>query len=195
MREDIKLQILKNLLLEVTKKYDEFIEAQEERLKETFEKATKDGLTGIYNRIYFEDIVNRKILKAKRDKSSFFIVFIDLDNFKYVNDNYGHEAGDKLLKEVVKIIKDNIREYDILARYGGDEFVLFIEDISEKEVKQILKRIVFLVEEKFKTFNNSLSFGISKFLDDGDNLKTLLKVADKRMYEQKINKKIKQELL
>ena len=195
MREDIKLQILKNLLLEVTKKYDEFIEAQEERLKETFEKATKDGLTGIYNRIYFEDIVNRKILKAKRDKSSFFIVFIDLDNFKYVNDNYGHEVGDKVLKEVVKIIKDNIREYDILARYGGDEFVLFIEDISEKEVKQILKRIVSLVEEKSNIFNNSLSFGISKFLDDGDNLKTLLKVADKRMYEQKINKKIKQELL
>jgi len=100
MREEVKIKILQSLLDEVTKKYDYFIANRERIYKETYEMAVKDSLTGLYNRQYFEDFVVKLIKKGLRENRDFSVIFIDLDNFKPINDNYGHAKGDKVLKKV-----------------------------------------------------------------------------------------------
>lgn len=201
MREEIKIKILENLLEEITKKYDYFISKQEEKYKETYEKAVKDSLTGLYNRFYFLDSLRRSIIRTKRKREKVFIIFVDLDNFKPINDYFGHIEGDKVLKEVAKILKENFREYDIVSRFGGDEFlVLFVgEELPIDRVEKIKK----IVEDKFKKYHLSFSYGISVYPDDikeknlyTDNIiKKLLKIADERMYKMKEEKKKNQEIL
>lgn len=197
MREEIKIKILENLLEEITKRYDYFISKQEEKYKETYEKAVKDSLTGLYNRFYFLDSLRRSIIRTKRKREKVFIIFVDLDNFKPINDYFGHIEGDKVLKEVAKILKENFREYDIVSRFGGDEFlVLFVgEELPIDRVEKIKK----IVEDKFKKYHLSFSYGISVYPDDikeknlyTDNIiKKLLKIADERMYKMKEEKKEK----
>jgi len=191
MREDIKIKLLQNLLEEITKKYDEFIAMQQDKIEQTFEKAIKDPLTGLYNRLYFFEFTRQSFERVKRKGGNIVLIFLDLDNFKYVNDNYGHKKGDEVLKEVADILKIIFRDYDVLVRYGGDEFIIFAE-IDSKEfnnINSLLKSFKERLEEKFKKYILSVSYGIALFPDDADNVKDLINIADKRMYEQKKQKK------
>jgi len=191
MREDIKIKLLQNLLEEITKKYDEFIAMQQDKIEQTFEKAIKDPLTGLYNRLYFFEFTRQSFERVKRKGGNIVLIFLDLDNFKYVNDNYGHKKGDEVLKEVADILKIIFREYDVIVRYGGDEFIIFAE-IDSKEfnnINSLLKSFKERLEEKFKKYILSVSYGIALFPDDADNVKDLINIADKRMYEQKKQKK------
>jgi diguanylate cyclase (GGDEF)-like protein len=193
MREDIKIKILQSLLDEVTKKYDYFIANKEKIYKETYEMAVKDHLTGLYNRQYFEDYVVNLIKKGLREDRDFSLVFIDLDNFKPINDNFGHAKGDEVLQKVAKVLKQIFRDYDIITRLGGDEFAIIVGNLLSKErIEEIRKEF----EEAFKNFKLSFSYGVvnlkeidSESLNEDEILNLLLNLADRRMYEEKIKRK------
>jgi diguanylate cyclase (GGDEF)-like protein len=193
MREEVKIKILKSLLDEVTKKYDYFIANRERIYKETYEMAVKDSLTGLYNRQYFEDFVVKSIKKGLRENRDFSLIFIDLDNFKPINDNYGHTKGDEVLKKVAKLFKQTFRDYDIIARLGGDEFVVVAENLSNKDRIEKVRKVF---EEVFKDFNLSFSYGVAnlkeievKSLNEEEILNFMLILADGRMYEEKMKRK------
>ena len=193
MREKIQIQLLKNLLEEITHKYDEFIEEQEKELKEIKLESNKEPLTGLYNRKFLFNINKIWIEENRRKNFSFALVFIDLDNFKPINDSFGHEEGDKVLKEVASILKKNFRERDFIIRLGGDEFIVLI-DLQNTHINNIEKMIESLrkkIEEKLGKYNLSFSYGIAIYPQDGKDLSTLLEKADIRMYEQKKKRKLK----
>ncbi|MBZ4682482.1 GGDEF domain-containing protein [Thermodesulfobacterium sp.] len=195
MREEIKIRLLQNLLEEITKKYDSILSLKEQKLKDTYLMAIKDELTGLYNRYYLKDYLAKLIEKLKRNKNNkLFLIFIDLDNFKLINDTYGHNKGDNVLKEVAEILTANFRKYDIISRYGGDEFIVLLE--SNEDPTKRINALRQNIEEIFKEFNLSFSYGISIFPDDIENInmptqeiiKLLIEIADKRMYEEKTKK-------
>ncbi len=177
---DIKLQILLNILDEVSSKYDEMVKVKEELLKEAEYKSTHDLLTGVYNRSFFKKKINELI----KTNTPFSIAFIDLDNFKYVNDTFGHNKGDEVLIKTAKILKSNLKGKDIIARFGGDEFVVAIIDCDEKCAKHMLEKIQKEINFVFREYEVSASIGIASF----PKIKTydeLIKTADKKMYEAK----------
>jgi diguanylate cyclase (GGDEF)-like protein len=191
MKSEIKIKLLENILEEVTKKYDYFIEKQNQLLKHNFELATRDQLTGLYNRYYLEDYVKQAFDKMYRYKLSLILIFIDIDNFKYVNDTFGHEEGDNVLKEVSRIFKENFRKYDLVVRYGGDEFIVFLEEDSynKKEIKNLLDNIVNRIEDSLREFKISASYGCAVAPDEANSLGELISIADERMYKHKKAKK------
>ena len=187
MRENVKIKILQNMLAEVTNKYDYFIAQKDEILKKTFEKAIKDSLTGFYNKEYMLDYATKLYKKAKRENLEFLLIFLDLDNFKSVNDTYGHERGDEVLKEVTEIIRKSFREYDTFVRYGGDEFIIIIE-IKEKsflqKISKFLNELNKKINKKFEKYNLSISFGMA-LSSEAKDINELIQIADMRMYQMK----------
>jgi len=189
MREEIKIQILQNLLTIVTQKYDYFTSYQKILIEENFQKAIKDPLTQLYNRAYLEDIANKLLNEAKREEEKIALIFIDLNNFKIVNDIYGHEKGDEVLKEVANELKKSFRNYDIIVRYGGDEFIVLLKIPKEKfNLEKILNSIDERIKNKLNKYNISLSFGIATTQESFD-LEKLIELADERMYKDKRRKK------
>jgi len=147
-----------------------------------------DELMGVLNRRGLEYFVSEKIRESERFKKKFGILFIDIDDFKKINDTYGHKMGDKILKMVAEALKSNLRANDILARYGGDEFVVISEITSEDELKSLASRIMILIrnsfiEEKGKIIKVSLSIGGS--ISEKGNLERALEKADSLMYISK----------
>jgi len=194
MKEKIQIQLLKNLLEEITQKYDEFIKAQENELKDIKLKSNKEPLTELYNRKFLYNYIEKIWIKTnRRENFSFALIFIDLDNFKPINDNFGHEEGDKVLKEVANILKENFRKSDFIIRYGGDEFVILInlQNNHISNIKKIINSLRKRVEEKLNKYNLSFSYGIAIYPKDGKSLSTLLKKADIKMYKEKKKRKLK----
>jgi len=194
MKEIVKIQLLKNILAEVTKQYDDVIAAQNRELEEHFERAVKDQLTGLYNRYYLFEYANKSLQKLEREGKNAIVIFFDLDNFKYVNDKLGHKEGDRVLGEVAEILKSVFRNYDIVARLGGDEFAIYIEspiqqDKDKKEIEKLLSLVVERIESRFNEYHISASYGSAMFPKDGKNLNDLIEAADLRMYEKKREKR------
>jgi len=183
---EVKLQILLNILDEVTKKYDEIFEFKEKLLKEANYKSTHDLLTTLFNREYFIKQVNKFFEKNKK----FTMAFIDLDNFKHVNDSFGHEKGDKILIKTAEIIKKNIKGKDIAARFGGDEFVIALLDCDIECGKKLLSKIKDEINQTFEKYNVTASIGIASS-EEVNNYEELLKLSDTRMYKSKFNGKNK----
>ena len=155
-----------------------------------------DEVTGIPNRRYFVREVAKRIRHYKNEKMAF--IFIDLDNFKYINDTYGHDAGDLLLIEFTKIIKNMQIEDSLFARYGGDEFVIVQYNLQEKhQIKSILDNIIKKLSNPIiindKEVFCTLSIGVSIYPIDGKDMAILLKRADMAMYLAKINGKNRYE--
>ncbi len=153
------------------------------------ELAKKDALTGVLNRFAFHEELRKLISSARRTKSKFAVLFLDLDHFKEVNDLYGHAAGDTLLKEVVSRVLPNIRCEDIFARFGGDEFVLILTNIKDDTIKELVEKAIHLFRKPWLVNNQKLnittSVGISIFPDDADTENKLVSHADKAMYKSK----------
>jgi len=154
--------------------------------------AHQDTVTGLSNRLDFSEFLEIQLEQAKRNNHKLALLFIDLDNFKHVNDNYGHEAGDNLLKEVAERLKISIRKSDaLIARLGGDEFSVILPDIAEdKNAFYIAKRILKEINSPFKIDGNievliSASIGISTYPFAGDSIQALCRNADLAMYEAK----------
>lgn len=149
-----------------------------------------DSLTGIFNRKKFEEYSKLAILNAKRYNHIFCLVVIDLNKFKFINDNYGHNFGDQVLKFFTQIVQNNIRESDHFFRTGGDEFVLILYDAEIYDGKNVIKKLKQvlatspLISEIITLFVDA-SFGISEFNKDGNTIDSLYKIADEKMYQEK----------
>ncbi|MCM3388358.1 sensor domain-containing diguanylate cyclase [Ureibacillus chungkukjangi] len=180
-------------LLEKVNGQFEDITRQKELEIELKRMAYFDELTDIPNRKMLDRQIQKALVRSKRHRHNFSIMFIDLDDFKKVNDTLGHDAGDQLLIDVVSRINNCIREEDVISRIGGDEFIVMFEETGKDEIEQIAKRIIEYVGEPY-TINDesaciSLSIGISMYPDDGEDKDTLIKAADKAMYSAKNNGK------
>ena len=138
----------------------------------------------------FHDRLKVAISNAQRGNKKIAVVFIDLDHLKLINDKYGHEMGDELLKAVGNIFIHAIRKVDTVARYGGDEFVIILWDVCNKDnvvkiVKNIQEKFLNPIRIEKNEFMVSLSIGISLFPDDGNTKESLVGNADKAMYKIK----------
>lgn len=158
--------------------------------KKTVRLSKYDRLTGIFNRSYFEEVFQNYYKKALRYQEKFVIAILDMNNLKAINDTLGHDAGDYALKELVNQINLDIRESDIFARYGGDEFIIIFFNATEKEVQLKLITLQIKIEQKVFLYNKNLiglsfSYGTSYFPRDTKSLEELLKTADSNMYLNK----------
>jgi diguanylate cyclase (GGDEF)-like protein/PAS domain S-box-containing protein len=152
--------------------------------------AHHDALTGLPNRVLLRDRFEHALALAERARSRVAMLFIDLDNFKVVNDTLGHAAGDELLLTVVERLSGCTRESDTISRQGGDEFILLLDNVPDQETVEriasdILVRLAEPVEINDHVLNASCSIGISVFPMDGSNFDSLLKKADAAMYDAK----------
>ncbi len=151
--------------------------------------ATHDDLTNLPNRSLFTDRVKHAIARAKRTHTNIVVMFIDLDNFKVINDTMGHDVGDLLLKEASTRLLDCVREEDTVARLGGDEFTVLLEDTDYTMASVIAERIIDQLGTPFGIHGRELfvsaSIGMSVFPTDGEDSQTLLKNADTAMYRAK----------
>jgi diguanylate cyclase (GGDEF)-like protein len=156
------------------------------------EMAHNDSLTGLYNRRYFMELASIQASRSLRTAIDAFIIIFDLDHFKAVNDTYGHLAGDKVLKSVVDCVKKTIRPYDILGRYGGEEFIILMTDIKEINKDNVIaavERIRLEICREPIDFEGvkipvSASFGIAYAAPHND-ISTATKYADEALYRAK----------
>lgn len=154
------------------------------------ELATRDPLTGIYNRRYLDSVLSRELVRAKRDAKPLAIIMMDLDHFKKVNDQYGHTAGDEVLKALAELLKKGARESDFICRYGGEEFVAVMPSISADQAferveswrKQLEEMSIFASDFSIRV---TLSAGIALFPEHGENPGELLTRADEMLYKSK----------
>ncbi len=190
MKSEIKLKLIFNYLEELTRKYNETFELKEKLMKELKEKAMYDPLTGIYNRYVLIEFLEKELERLKRAKNwKVYVVFMDLDNFKVINDVLGHKEGDEALKKVAEILKNSFRKYDIVSRFGGDEFVTVLIGNDSEDIKSILDRIRNKIESSFSNFAVSISYGIAVAPDEGTDAYKLIQIADSRMYDMKKKKR------
>ncbi len=152
--------------------------------------AYHDSLTDLPNRIKLEEHLDHVISVANRDNLTMSILFIDLDRFKIINDTLGHQVGDVLLQNVSKRIKRVLRDTDMVARMGGDEFIVVLETARDKKsAAYVCQKILDTIKEPIKigehSLNTSASIGIAMFPDNGNNITTLIKNADTAMYHAK----------
>ena len=167
--------------------------------KDTEEKLRKlahlDSLTKIPNRNHFNIYIESTLNRSEREEKSFAILFIDLDGFKQVNDTYGHEGGDTLLKEISKRLKRSVRKSDFVARLGGDEFTIILENIQNKQdISKIAKHIIRAVAQPINLKNGqktfvSCSIGIAIYPKNGTTVDSLISKSDTAMYHAKENGK------
>jgi diguanylate cyclase (GGDEF)-like protein len=154
-----------------------------------WEMAVTDSLTGLYVRRYFLAKFQDEIHRAERYGKILSIVMADLDRFKRVNDTYGHTAGDRVLEAVGKFLEKNIRDVDVIARFGGEEFVILLPEADKYEAYTVSERL----RQKFSKikFDNlpplTISLGIASYPEDGKDLEMLIKRADAAMYAAKLN--------
>lgn len=152
--------------------------------------ATHDALTGLANRLLLDDRLNQAISHAKRQRQSVAVIFCDLDNFKPINDSYGHTAGDLALKECSDYFCSVVREEDTVARYGGDEFVIVLGEIKDiNNIASVIDKILNITEVPFDIGGQSItlqmSTGVSFYPQDADNTASLIQKADEAMYRAK----------
>lgn len=162
--------------------------AAEERIRHV---AHHDALTGLPNRLHLQVNLEQALATARRENDQVAVMFIDLDRFKIINDTLGHNIGDGMLVEVARRLRDCVRESDVVARFGGDEFVILltgVKDVANAAI-HIAEKIMSVIARPFvvdgHTLHSSPSIGISVFPDDGDSIELLLKCADTAMYHAK----------
>src|SRR3989338_5818786 len=195
-------ETLKKLKKEI-KNFQHLVETQKKEISRLSSLVDYDFLTGLYNRQgfireaekFFDELrgeINRKE-RRKIAFKNFSVIFADLDNLKVINDEYGHKAGDEALKTAAQIFKNSIRHFDIIGRWGGDEFVIGLVCVGEKEALKVAKKMKGILKlTKINGFGLSASFGIitaiNKQRENILNLYELIERADMAMYEAKKNK-------
>lgn len=162
------------------------------KLKNSLKKqATHDLLTGLFNRQYLQDYLEMEFYRVKRKKLELFIILLDIDNFKQFNDNFGHEMGDAILREIGVFLTSNVRGNDIACRYGGEEFIIVMSEIT----RDIVQKRAELLREGFKelailSHNKQLkgitiSLGVASYPQNGFSIDEVIDAADKAMYHAK----------
>ncbi len=155
--------------------------------------AMTDHLTGLANRAQFERTLNAEMAHARRTDEPFTVFYMDLDDFKDVNDTLGHAAGDEVLREVAARMTEQVRTEDLLARIGGDEFAIFMRQSNEDSAETLARRIIEVVAAPITlstgdTVSVGISVGIATYTDANDSMATLLAKADQALYEDKRKK-------
>ncbi|WAM35793.1 GGDEF domain-containing protein [Caldicellulosiruptor acetigenus] len=166
--------------------------SQIERIEKIRNLSTEDELTGLYNRRYFIKELILESIAADRYKNKFCVAFFDMDNLKLLNDFYGHSVGDKAIRMIGRIIRDNTRKTDIPARLGGDEFAVIFKNCSKDAIEDRIKNIKELIEKESELQlpkKIRVSCGVAVYPDDTTSLDELLKIADMRMYDEKLKSK------
>ncbi|MFA5461068.1 MAG: diguanylate cyclase [Sulfurimonas sp.] len=145
-----------------------------------------DSLTKLYNRAHFDETINLIVKNQRKADSEFILVLVDIDNFKVINDTYGHQVGDEALISVANTLKSSLRDNDLVARWGGEEFVIMLKDTTINEAKVIVEKIRANIENSI--INNDIkltaSFGFTKYIL-GEDSKEIFKRVDDALYEAK----------
>ena len=180
--QDRRLSITKTLINLVDQVSTE-LEERNEKLKLL---SNTDGLTGLYNHRYFIETLDYEIERAIRYKNKLSLAILDLDDFKKINDTYGHSKGDYVLAVVAKKIKESCRETDIVCRYGGDEIIVIFPETAYEKALEVSERIsnkVTKIKFSQEQIKITLSYGVSEL--DPDNPDMFMKKADERLYKSK----------
>ncbi|MAP84393.1 MAG: hypothetical protein CMF83_01500 [Candidatus Marinimicrobia bacterium] len=149
-----------------------------------------DGLTGVLNRNAFDERMEEEMNRANRTQQSLAIIMFDLDKFKRINDNYGHPYGDYVIKSTAQILKDSVRNIDVVARYGGEEFIIILVDTDISKCRHVAERMVENISKFDFDYNDvkvrmTISAGMAEFPADTDKIESLIDKADKAMYVSK----------
>ncbi len=180
-----------NALTASDRKNNELIKKLEKEYQISKKAASFDSLTGLYNRRLFISLTQKNLSSAKRNRRIYAVLFADLDRFKTINDTLGHRIGDLLLQNVSKRLVSCTRKSDIIARFGGDEFVVMLTDVAiEQNITRIVEKIITRLSEPYENLDgheviSSPSIGISIYPRDGEDIETLLRNADAAMYKAK----------
>jgi len=172
------------------KRLQEELKATNRRLEEL---SNTDGLTKLYNRRYFMELMELEFQRAHRYQSKFGYVMMDIDHFKEFNDNYGHLLGDRILYEIAQILQENLRVNDVVGRYGGEEFALFMPETDLKGALVVAERYRKRVEDfvlvgEGKKFKVTISLGVACYPHPGINsVDDLIRLADNALYKAKRN--------
>jgi len=169
--------------------------AKQQANQKLYQQANYDRLTGLANRHYFEDHMVRALAGCQRRADKVALLYVDLNDFKEINDTFGHDTGDRVLTLSAAIILDCIRMDDVASRFGGDEFVILLEHVVNRDDA---KKVMFRMHEEMskvqyidkKNITLSASIGLAMYPEDGQNLDELLKVADNNMYAAKRQGKV-----
>ncbi len=150
-----------------------------------------DPLTGIFNRRFFENQLSKELQRASRYEHPLSILFIDIDQFKKVNDEFGHQIGDRALMDLAQILERNLRSVDVIARYGGDEFIILLPETKKQDARKTAYRLINSIRN-YDFFKGSLkvkeltvSIGISSFPEDAGGTYDLIRKADVALYKVK----------
>jgi diguanylate cyclase (GGDEF)-like protein len=158
----------------------------------------REGLTGLFNKLYIRQRLDQEYYRSKRYDHALSLLMIDMDNFKAVNDRYGHTAGDHLLRYFSQLISETIRPSDIAARYGGEEFLIILPETTRTEAiavaERLRKRILlypFRIDSRKEDVQFTISVGVSSFPEGGQSAEELITMADMALYLAKKNGKDK----
>lgn len=202
-KEDFVTSLLLELLMlvrDLKRQNESFlkkVEAQQKVINELKSKlemveveANLDPLTDLFNRRSLERALKEFFTLCKQSKMSFSLVLIDLDDFKYVNDHYGHHVGDLVLAKVAKVLRTNMRAKDIVGRWGGDEFMAILPNTDLENAKKIVERIKLQIEKmeilaEGRRFKTSISAGVVQCGENFQSWLDMIKEADRVMYENK----------
>lgn len=144
-----------------------------------------DPLTKLFNRQYLFLKLKEELNRYKRYETTFSILMVDIDDFKSINDSFGHQKGDEILSKFGNILEESKRELDICARYGGEEFIIILPHTDMKESYKIAERLRLIIIEKFENDNLTVSMGVSNCPDSAKTIKSLIKEADNSLYKSK----------
>ena len=152
--------------------------------------ARVDGLTGLWNRRYFVELGQREAARAEREQKPLSLVYFDVDNFKAINDTYGHQAGDQVLRDMARLGRNSLREFDIFGRMGGDEFAILLPGVMEDDAAQVAERIRVSIEGHVVALPQAevrfaASFGVAGFGAGAACLTSLIRNADVALYQAK----------
>ncbi|MCH9757154.1 MAG: GGDEF domain-containing protein [Gammaproteobacteria bacterium] len=162
--------------------------------KNLYQLAITDALTGVFNRRFFIDNLNENVERMRRKKNAHALLVVDIDDFKDVNDKHGHVEGDKMLCFVSKCCQSACRSSDYVCRYGGDEFLILLHNITEEDALNKANQICQQVQDKI-TPNTSVSIGVTLVRSQDTSIDTIVKRADKALYQAKAKGKGCAELI